>query len=222
VGQPFFLAYLPIAGHHPYDSPEGGPFSEETEVGRYRNALKYADEALGQLVDGLRQRGRFDDTLIVVYGDHGEGFGQHEGNFGHTLFLYEENVHTPLVIAGAGLLPEQVRVGSVASLVDVAPTVLDLLGVEAPAAYQGRSLLPGAPGMALFFTDYSLPLLGLRDGNWKFVHRLGSDRSKLYDLSTDPQERNDVSASHPDRVRVYRDHLRRWATSQRGRIAGKS
>jgi hypothetical protein len=214
-GRPFLLTYLPIAGHHPYLTPKPGPFSEAEETGRYRNALHYADAALGQLLDGLRQRGLYDNTLFLIFGDHGEAFGEHAGNYGHTLFLYEENVRVPYFIAAPGLIREAVRVGRVASLVDTAPTVLDLLGLPIPSSYQGRSLLDGQSRMALFCTDYTLGLLGLRDVRWKLVHELESGRSRLYDLGADAEERHDLSAQFPERTEAYREHLLRWAAAQK-------
>jgi arylsulfatase A-like enzyme len=218
AGQPFFLTYLPIAGHHPYVSPDGGPFPEDTEVHRYHNALHYSDAALAELLAGLHARGLDGHTLFVLFGDHGEAFGQHPGNFGHTLFLYEENVHVPYLVVAPGLIREELRVERVASLVDTAPTVLDLLGLPMPSAYEGRSLLGGEPEMALFATDYSLGLLGLRDGRWKFIHELESGRSELFDLNTDAGEQHNCAAAHPERVTAYRAHLRRWSAAQKYRI----
>jgi arylsulfatase A-like enzyme len=218
-GQPFFVTYLPIAGHHPYVTPDGtGPFPDEPEVNRYRNALHYADAALGQLLSGLRRRGLEHSTLFVICGDHGEAFGQHPGNYGHTLFLYEENVRVPLLLAAPGLFDGRVRCGRVASLADTAPTVLDLLGLSAPPSYQGRSLLAGPARLALFCTDYSLGLLGLRDGRWKLIHEVESGRSKLFDLHDDPEERHDLSAAYPERAAAYRDHLLSWCAAQRYRF----
>src|SRR6185295_3805340 len=108
---------------------------------QYRNALHYADAAVGALFEALRQRGLDRNTLFVLLGDHGEAFGQHEGNIGHTLFVYEENVHVPLLFVAPGLTDRQLDVVRAASLIDVAPTVLDLLGWEAPQVYQGQTLL---------------------------------------------------------------------------------
>jgi hypothetical protein len=220
-GRPFLLTYMPIAGHHPYDTPEPGPFPGGREIDRYRNALHYADDSLAALFDGLRRRGLEDDTLFVICGDHGEAFGQHEGNYGHTLFLYEENVRVPLVVALPGKVRDQVRVGRIASLVDLAPTVLDLLGLDAPADYQGRSLLGGEPRMALFCTDYSLGLVGLRDGRWKMIHELDSGHSQLFDLESDSDEKCDLSGQLAERTAVYREHLLRWAAAQKYHIARK-
>jgi arylsulfatase A-like enzyme len=219
-GEPFLLTYMPIAGHHPYDAPGHHSFPDDSDIGRYRNALRYADDSLAALLDGLRERGLEDNTLFVICGDHGEAFGQHEGNYGHTLFLYEENVRVPLLFAAPGLI-ESVRVGRVVSLVDLAPTVFDLLGLPSPEEYQGRSLLSAEPRMALFCTDYSLGLIGLRDGRWKMIHELDSGRSQLFDVEADPAEKCDLSEKMPERTAVYREHLLRWAAAQKFRVTRK-
>jgi hypothetical protein len=216
--QRFFLTYMPIAGHHPYSTPGDGPFPVDREIDRYRNALHYADAALGRLIDGLRRRDRFDDILFVICGDHGEAFGQHDGNFGHVLFIHEENVHVPLLIAAPGLITESVRVHRVASLADIAPTVLDLLGMTKPDNRQAVSLLDARSRLALFCTDYSLAFVGLRDGRWKLIHELDSGRSQLFDLEADPEETRDVGPDHRERVEAYRDHLLRWSKAQKYRI----
>jgi glucan phosphoethanolaminetransferase (alkaline phosphatase superfamily) len=218
-GQRFFLTYLPIAGHHPYATPERGPFAGTAEVDQYRNALHYGDASLGTLMDGLRARGLEQDTVWAVYGDHGEAFHQHEGNYGHTFLLYDENVHVPFLIAAPGLMRRQERVRKVVSLVDVAPTILDSMGIPAPANYQGRTVLDAAPRMALFFTDYSLGLLGLRDGPWKFVFETGSGRARLFDLERDRRELCDVSARHAARVSWYGQVVRGWSGAQKSYLA---
>jgi arylsulfatase A-like enzyme len=220
-GRRFFAAYLPVAGHHPYAHTEPGPFPDSAEVDRYRNALHEGDRALGTLLEGLRARGLADSTLVVVIADHGEAFGQHEGNYGHTLALYDENVRVPLVVslpggATAGRGPR--RVHRVASLLDVAPTILDLAGVRSPAAFDGESLLTGGARAALFFTDYSLGLVGLRDGCTKYLHELESGRSRWFDVCRDPDERIDLMAGRADRAARYRERLRSWSAAEVARI----
>jgi len=215
----FLLTYIPIAGHHPYDTPEPGPFPEREESDRYLNALHYADASLGALLDGLLARGLSEKTLFVICGDHGEAFGQHDGNFGHSLFIYDENIRVPYLIAAPGLVREQVRVANTVSLMDTAPTILDLIGLPIPTGYQGRSMLDGGDRMALFFTDYSLHLVGLRDGCWKYIYEPESARSKLFNLCEDPDERHDVAPQSGERVDVYRAHLARWSTAQTALVA---
>jgi arylsulfatase A-like enzyme len=173
---------------------------------------------LDRFLSGLQARGLFDKTLFLISGDHGEGFGRHEGNYGHTLFIYDENIHVPYFIVVPGLIGEPIRVNRAASLVDTAPTILDLLGLPIPQEYQGSSLLDSTSRMALFYTDYSLGLLGLRDGRWKFVYELGSGRGKLFDLATDPDEEKNLAIQEPERVKAYRVHLKNWAAAQRALI----
>jgi hypothetical protein len=218
-GQRFFLTYLPIAGHHPYAIPDRGPFAGTAEIDQYRNALHYGDASLGTLVEGLRARGLEDNTVWVIYGDHGEAFRQHEGNYGHTFFLYEENIHVPFLIAAPGLMRGEERVRKVVSLVDTAPTILDLMGIVPPTNYQGRTMLDAAPRMALFFADYSLGLLGLRDGRWKFVYEIGSGRARLFDLEHDPKEMSDLSAREAARTSWYGQVVRGWCSAQKNHIA---
>jgi hypothetical protein len=211
----FFITYLPIAGHHPYDAPEGGPFPDADEVGRYRNALHDGDAAVGALIRGLRQRNLYQNTLFVIFGDHGEAFGQHEGNYGHTLNIYEENIRVPYVIAAPGLFKERKRVPGTVSLIDTMPTILDLVGLKIPSGCQGRSLLLGADQMALFYADYSLGLLGLRDERWKYIYELESGRSKLFDLDQDPREQKNLSVTFSGRTEAYRAHLSQWSAAQK-------
>jgi phosphoglycerol transferase MdoB-like AlkP superfamily enzyme len=217
-GQRFFLHYLPIAGHHPYATPERGPFPESDDAGQYLNALNYGDAALGKFFEALRSRGLDTKTLFVIYGDHGEAFGQHEGNYGHTLFLYEENVRVPLLISMPGALTESKRVKRMASLIDLAPTMLDLLGMAVVPDYQGTSLLADGEHAALFFTDYALPLAGVRDGKWKVITRLGFPRAKLFDVEADPGETRNLAEQHPELVTAWQTRLRDWASAQKALI----
>ena len=209
-GERFFVTYLPVAGHHPYATPKPGPFVGNDEFGRYLNALHYGDEALGQLLDGLHGRRLDNNTLFIFFGDHGEAFGQHEGNFGHTLFIYGENIHVPYIIAAPGLIREKLRIAKAVSLIDTAPTILDLLGLPIPPDYEGTTMLDPQPRMSLFFTDYSLGFLGLYDSCWKYIFETNSQHSKIYDVCKDPDELRDLSGSETKRAAAYRSRLEEW------------
>jgi hypothetical protein len=219
--QPFFVTFMPIAGHHPYASATPGPFTGSDDFSRYLNALREGDAALGELIDGLEARGLARKTLFVVFGDHGEAFGQHQGNFAHTLFIYEENVRVPYVVAVPGAISSSLRAGRLVSIIDTAPTILDLLGVTVPDRYQGSSLLDPRGRMALFYTDYSLGWLGLADGCWKYLFEIDARRSRLFEVCTDPDETTDRSSEHPDRVAAYRERVERWAAAQKESIAAR-
>ena len=196
-----------------------------------RSAPSFVDRELEmrKLLDGLRTRGLDKQSIVIVFGDHGEAFGQHDGNYGHSIFIYEENVRVPLVI---GMPPKDrtdaraataggVRVGRLASVIDLAPTILDLLGLPAAPLHEGASLLEPHDRMALFYTDYTVGWLGLRDGCWKLLLEVESRRSRLYDVCTDPSESKDRSASEPVRIAAYRDRLERWSKAQRARLMEK-
>jgi arylsulfatase A-like enzyme len=150
-----------------------------------------------------------------VFGDHGEAFGEHSGNFAHTLFIQEENVRIPLVIAAPGAIKKPVRFSRIASVIDVAPTVLDLLGLPAQPLHQGASLLPADSRIALFYTDYSIGWLGLADGCWKYLYEIDSRRSRLFDVCADPGETVDRASEHRGRVVAYRDRVIAWAGAQK-------
>jgi arylsulfatase A-like enzyme len=106
----------------------------------------------------------------------------------------------------------------VVSLVDTAPTILDLLGIPSPANYQGRTMLDGVPRMALFFADYSLGFLGLRDGPWKFVYEIESGKEQLFKMEQDPGEISNLSARETARASWYGQVVRGWSAEQKSYI----
>jgi hypothetical protein len=214
-GERFFLTYLPVAGHNPYEVTRPGPFAGRDDFTRYLNALHEGDDAFGELLAGLRALGLQDDTVVIVAGDHGEAFGEHPGNFAHTMFIYEENLRVPYMIAAPGAVNGQRRVQRVASIIDTAPTILDLLGLPAENLHQGTSLLRPEPRLALFFTDYSIGWLGLADGCWKYLFEIDADRSRLFDVCDDPGETRDRAGELPERVSAYRARVREWAATQK-------
>jgi arylsulfatase A-like enzyme len=230
AGQRFFITYLPVAGHHPYATAAPAPFPIRTEADTHRNALLDGDRSVGALLEGLRVRGLADDTLLVVFGDHGEAFGEHAGNFGHTLFIYDENVRVPMIVGtasgrwrAADAAPDAApipprRASTMASVIDVAPTVLDLLGLPAEPAHQGRSLLAPRAPVVLFYTDYAVGWLGLRDGCWKYLYEVEARRSSLFDVCADPAETVDRHAEYPQRVEVYRARVMGWSSATRASI----
>ena len=185
----------------------------DAPIDRYDAALAYADRQLGVLLDDLRLSGRWERTVVVVTSDHGEEFEEHGGRR-HARTLFEEVVRVPLVVRVPGLAPQ--RVDAPVSLVDVVPTVLELVGLPVDAAaVDGRSLL--LPALAGSPSPDRSRLMELRgqprvhhqravvEGSWKLVRDLAAGTDALYDLATDPGETADRAAAEPARV----EHLRR-------------
>lgn len=217
--RPFFAMYMPIAGHHPYHTPGTGtrPFAASSEAEHHRNDLHAGDEALGELIDGVAARGLMDRTIWLIMGDHGEAFHEHPDNFAHSLFVYEENVHIPVVVVVPGALQQQLRAPQIGGTIDLGPTLLELLGLPATSGV-GRSLLRGEPGVARFFTDHSSLLLGLRQDRWKCIVEPEAGRARLFDLEADPGETIDVAGREPERASSCRRDLEAWADAQALRV----
>jgi arylsulfatase A-like enzyme len=125
----------------------------------------------------------------------------------------------PWWAGSTGALAASTRIGRVASVVDVAPTILDLLGAPVEPAHQGITLLRPEPRMALFYTDYSIGWLGLADGCWKYLYDLDARRSRLFDVCADPGETQDRAAEAPGRAAAYRARVVAWAAAQKDRVA---
>ncbi|NOY59402.1 MAG: sulfatase-like hydrolase/transferase [Calditrichaeota bacterium] len=109
-------------------------------ISRYDGGIRYVDDQIGMLFDGLKKIGVFDKTLIIITADHGEEFLEHQ-KFLHGQF-YEEIVHVPLIMYYPNLLPQNIKVRKQARSIDIAPTIADILGLKKLDQFQGQSLLP--------------------------------------------------------------------------------
>lgn len=181
-------------------------------VALYDGEIKWTDHQLGRLFDHLKRLGLWEDTLLVVLADHGEEFQEHQ-SFHHIRTLYEEVLRVPLLVklpggrsVGARLrVPERVR------NLDLAPTILDLAGIECPSTFQGESILPlvwneGADRTVFAHTvRHESNKMTWIEGEEKliFTYTPGSEKIEYFDLSTDPGE---LSANSGDPSRVHELH----------------
>lgn len=186
----------------------------------YDAEIRVVDHHIGELLDHLQAIGLYDQLLIVVTADHGEEFGEH-GGFSHATWatdtkdgrsvvkLYDELLHVPLLVR----LPEHrwagLRCSHLTSLVDLAPTILDILSLDRPAGWVGRSLLPVVdeeePGRYFVLSEYMVkradsraPLVACRTEKWKYIHEGVFGRHELYELQDDPQERINLIRNRTD------------------------
>ncbi|MEF8842833.1 MAG: sulfatase [Haloarculaceae archaeon] len=185
----------------------------------YDGELRYVDAELERLFDALVERGRLEDTAVVITADHGEEFLDH-GRLGHHPTLYDELIHVPLLVwlppdaRGRFDRPATGRVSGQVSLIDVAPAVTDLLGVDPEPRFGGRSVLreSGHPVVSEVSNPHGVLKLderfrrrSVRTGEWKLV--VGPDGEELYDLRTDPDELEDLRGERPDRAAELRATL---------------
>ena len=194
--QPFFLFLHLYEPHSPYRPPE--PFrSRYAEP--YDGEIAAADDLVGRFLAELDRRGLYDRALVVLLADHGEGLGDH-GEDEHGLLLYREAIQVPLVVKLPGAARAGERVRRNVGLVDVVPTVLDLLRLPAAGALPGSSLLAtGAAEPPADRTIYSETMYPLIHFGWSDLasivsgdlHLVDGLRPELFDLARDPRELRD-------------------------------
>jgi arylsulfatase A-like enzyme len=218
---PFFAMAWTGQSHHPYEpSPdrpfvdffEGAPLpSDDYDLGRYLNTLLEVDRQVGRIFDGLRERDMAGDTLVVVTGDHGEAFGDPHRTWGHGARVYEENVRVPFVMWNPRLWPKGARSQVVGSHVDVNPTVADILGLPSASSWHGRSVFDRLrPPRAYFYAANDDYLLGVREGDWKYIYNATAGRDELFNLKLDPAEQRNAAPEQRERVRRLRQRLAAW------------
>jgi hypothetical protein len=197
---PFLVTLISASNHHPFRSPE--PQLDIAGHGHVRqrilNTIRYTDDVVRELIEGLRREPWFGRTLVVVNSDHGYNLGEHGGLTG-AYSLYRESVWTPFLIVGPHPKLPRGRHDEVVTLLDVAPTLADLIGLREPVPWHGHSLLALRPGRPIRF--------GFRDavlaeaGGWSAVTDPTDGRPRLYDARSDWLQRRDLSGRRPDLAR---------------------
>jgi len=230
--QPMFVWIHFYDPHDPYDPPE--PYRTEYAGRLYDGEIAYADSALGRFVSFLKKQSLYDTSTVIVVGDHGEGLGEH-GEQAHGIFLYDSTLHVPLILklpqtasneAAGTATPRGLVVATQVRTVDIAPTILDLEGIDDRESRDGASLrsLWTSPAfetarserIAFAETDYPLefgwaPLRSVRADDKKYIE---APRPEYYDLNADPREtRNIYEPWNPDvqRLRALESNLRKTA-----------
>ncbi|MBT1515981.1 sulfatase [Bradyrhizobium sp. SRL28] len=151
-------------------------------------ALAETDAAIGVLRNKLKSKGLLDQTVFVIVGDHGEAFGEH-GQLNHGTSVFEEQVHVPLLFSGGNVVASHREMDAIGSMVDLAPSILDVAGISAPAGWQGRSMFAKDRANEAFFASRrSGRMVGLRVGDIKYVLSSLEEGVVAYDLSKDPGE----------------------------------
>jgi arylsulfatase A-like enzyme len=201
---------------------------------RYDEEIRFTDRWIGRLLRRLDELGLAEDTVVAFTVDHGEEFGE-RGWLGHMRTLYDELMRVPLVLRGPGV-PAGLEVERPVSLVDLAPTLLDLAGVGAGSReLDGTSLAPllrGDPGpedvpvfLEVDYLGVEIGIPGLKTtrkkgvvlGDLKLVRDDRSGEIELYDLASDPLERRDLAEERPERARELLAVLERHLAALSGR-----
>ena len=207
ASRPFFLFLHLYEPHVPYAPP---PEFAARYANKYDGEIAAADAIVGDVIADLKRRNLYDDALVVVTSDHGEGLGDH-GEQQHSILLYTEAIHVPLLVK----LPKRTRAGEritqPASLADITPTVAALVGATATAAPHSANLL-ALPATRNLYSESIYPYVQL---GWSDVrslmgerfHYIDSPRPELYDVVRDPAERQDVIATERRAAAAMRKEL---------------
>lgn len=205
--RPFFLFVHLYDPHDPYEPPE--PFASQWKGSPYEGEVAFADHCAGQILEKLRQLGLYDETLIVIAGDHGEMLGEH-GELNHGFFIYEGALRVPLIVRVPRARASR-QVDLPVSLIDIVPTVLSQVGAPLPKEVQGVDLSPWLAGQGAgararpLYAETVTPthyygansLLGVIADGWKYIE---TTRPELYDLRTDPAEAVNLLDREPQRA----------------------
>ena len=196
----FFLWMHLYDPHYPYRPP--APYSEEYRDRPYDGEIAFADAQVGRLIEFLKNKGLYRNTLIVLSGDHGESLGEH-GEKTHGFFIYNATLHVPLIIHLPGGMHAK-TVANLVNLADLMPTVLAALNIQLPAHVQGQSLLPiispkKEDNARSLYAETFLPRLHfnwseLRGVETENYHFIDAPKPELYDLRKDPGETHNLFA----------------------------
>lgn len=211
----FFLFLHYNDPNHEYKPPES--YAARFVDDPYSGEIAFVDHCISRVTAKLKELAIYDSTLLIITGSHGEMLGEH-GEKEHLYFIYDPAIKVPLIVKLPGSSSkEPVKVKELVGLIDVVPTICELLGFEIPRRVQGTSLVPLLQKKELpiknrcFYIESMIPtylganpLLGLRTDDWKYIH---TTRPELYHLKNDPKEQINLLEKESPRVRVFQDVL---------------
>ena len=215
---PFLAEYMTGTGHAGYDCVPNRygyvPFSEENEdLDRYHNCLRMLDHFLENLFDQYKRLGLYENTIFVLFGDHGEGFGEH-GRYMHGDTPYEEGIRIPLIIHAPGWFKGGQREEGLSNEIDILPTVLEMLGYEVKdGEYPGYSLLHPLPDdrTLRFSCITNHKCLARLKGYEKYIYHYGNQPDEVFDLSEDPLEEHNLADDYSkEELDERREALLAW------------
>jgi len=227
--KPFLTEYFTGTGHYGYECVPNRygyeRFSEDEELDRYHNCLRMLDHFLENLFDQYKRLGLYENTIFVIFGDHGEGFNEHDRSL-HGDTIYEEGLWTPLIIHDSRRFENGERAEGLSSQLDILPTVVEMLGYEVEGGeYPGYSLLHPIPReRTLMFSCITNRkcLASIKDFE-KYIHHFGDQPDEVFDLSTDPLEKQNLAEERSEEeLEKRRQDLLSWRSQLNAEYRGRT
>ena len=208
----FFASWMPA-----------GITDKDYVIAQYDGAIAYMDACIQSIFNALSAHGILDETIVILNGDHGETLYDHECWFDHH-GIYDNTLHVPLIIRYPGAVPSGKRIAGYNQHKDLVPTIFELAGLKKPrgTTFDGQSLMPMARGEVasheseFYITECTwMRKHGWRTPQWKLIVALEPDfhfkpKVELYNLVEDPDENENVAASHPDVVKMLTKRMTSW------------
>ena len=209
-----FRAYQPAVVKLNMDALWRGDYDHTSVVNNYDNGVLQADATIRDLFAALDRKGYLRNSIVVILADHGEALGDRAARmYGHINWLYQETIRIPMLIYDES--PTAYHGLAFGTQVDVAPTIVDRLGLPIPQQWEGVSLLDdAAPRQTMHQTRLTKPCFALIDyapeRMMKYMQCTSSASDELYDLTQDAAERHNLAENEPALVAGYRQMLDRW------------
>lgn len=194
---PVFMTYLTLTPHHNYDAPKRYGFEQyvkdNKQFNRYLNTIHYVDQFTKNVVQMFKDEGLYEDTLFVIYGDHGEAFGEH-GRKQHDNVIWEEGTRIPLIFHKPGTFDGGKKIENISNQLDIVPTTLSILGFKTETGkFAGENVLLDPKNRTLFsYCWYDRRCIAIREGSKKYIYHFGQQVDEFYDLDTDPDEKKNI------------------------------
>jgi N-acetylglucosamine-6-sulfatase len=190
----------------------------------YLETLMGVDESIGRVVTYLRENDLLKNTVVFYMGDNGFSFGEH--GLIDKRHAYEESMRVPLLVYAPSMIDRGMKVEQVVQNVDIAPTILDMAGVDKPDHFQGASFLPLLRKQQIswrdrafyeYYWEYDFPqtpsMFAVRTNRYKYIYNYGIwDTNELYDLEADPYEMNNLirKPEHAQKALEFRKEIFDW------------
>jgi phosphoglycerol transferase MdoB-like AlkP superfamily enzyme len=191
--KPFFALYFPYWTHAPYEVPFEDT-SKLNSLERYYKSQEYMNTKMNEFLNRLGKENILENSIVIFTSDHGEAFGRKVGNFIHPNYLWDENLHIPFLIYAKGITDNAPQtVTNPTTVMDVAPTIAKLAGIEPDSSWIGNNMFDGITKPVFIYTRAMNLHSGILDGNCKFFFNHVTGKNYYFDLRNDPLEEQNLA-----------------------------